>query len=122
MRALGITFSLLGPALTFFIGAIVTAFAILGSPFTVASPQGYLVTALGAAPGVIISLIAVILGIRSAQQKAPRGWLILLGAWALLVVIAAVVVAVGFNSNDFPWFFPLIALPLANLIYWIFND
>jgi hypothetical protein len=122
MRALGITLSLLGPALTFLIGGIVTAFAILGSPFTVASPQGYLVTALGAAPGVIISLIAVLLGIRSAQQKALRGWLILLGAWALLVVIAAVVVAVGFNSNDFPWFFPLIALPLANLIYWIFND
>jgi hypothetical protein len=43
------------------------------------------------------------------------------GFWLALLVVATVVIAVGFNSNDLPWFFPLIALPLASLMYWIFN-
>jgi len=50
MRALGITLALLGPAITFLLGAIATAFAILGSPFTINTPGGYLATGLAAQP------------------------------------------------------------------------
>jgi hypothetical protein len=121
MRALAITLSLLGPLVTFLLGAIVTAFAILGSPFTINTPGGYLATALAAAPGVAMSGVAAGTGLRSASQNQRRGWLVAQGVWLAAVIVATVVIAIWFNSNDLPWFFPLIALPLLSLLYWIFN-
>ena len=41
--------------------------------------------------------------------------------WLALVIVATLVITLWFNSNDLPWFFPLIALPLVTLLYWIFN-
>ena len=121
MRALGITLSLLGPVATFLLGAIVTAFVILGSPFTITTPRGYLATSLAVAPGVVMSSVAVGIGLRSARQNQRRVWLVAQGVWLVLVIVATLVVAVRFNSNDVPWFFPLIALPLMSLLYWLFN-
>ena len=121
MRATTITLSILGPLLTFFLGAIVTALTLLGSPSTINSPQGYLVTALGAAPGVVLSLIATVAALRSASRTQRSAWRTALALWALLILAATAYVAIALNSADFPWFFPLIALPLASLIYSIFN-
>ena len=121
MRALGITLSLLGPLATFLLGALVTAFAILGAPFTINTPSGYLTTALAVAPGVAMSGVAVGTGMRSARRNQRQGWLVAQGVWLTLVILATLVIAVGFNSNDVPWFFPLIALPLVSLLYWLFN-
>jgi hypothetical protein len=121
MRAAGITLSLVGPALTFLLGGLATAFAILGSPFTIASPRGFLVTGAAAAPGVALSLGAVLLALRSAGQSGRVTWLAALVGWTALAILAAAVVALRYNSNDLPWFFPLIALPLVSLIYWLAN-
>lgn len=113
------TLSLVGPLLTFVLGGMATAFALLGSPFTIVSPMGYLLTSVGVAPGVAISVVASALGVRAAIQRKQPIWRTVLIAWALLVVVAAGVIAVWFNSADLPWFFPLLALPLANLLYWV---
>jgi hypothetical protein len=121
MRATAITLAILGPLLTFFLGGLVTALTLLGSPSTITSPRGYLVTVLGAAPGVALSLVAVVVTQRSAGQYRRLAWRALLVLWALAIIAAATYVAVAHNSADFPWFFPLIALPLASLIYAIFN-
>jgi hypothetical protein len=121
MRALGITLSLLGPLTTFFLGALVTAFVLLGSPFTITTPRGYLTTALAVALGVVMSGVAVGTGLRSARQHRRQGWLVAQGSWLALVIVATVVIAVTLNSNDLPWFFPLVALPLMSLLYWLFN-
>src|SRR5690242_13016683 len=98
MRATAITFSLLGPALTFFVGGLVTALAIQGAPGTINSPRGYLVTALAAAPGVLCSLAAVILGLWSARQRQSHVWFAVLGGWAILLIAATAVVGLWFNS------------------------
>lgn len=121
MRATAITMSILGPLLTFLLGGLVTALTLLGSPSTINSPRGYLVTALGAAPGVALSLVAVVIALQSASRSQRSVWRAVLVLWALLILAATAYVAVAHNSADFPWFFPLIALPLASLIYWIFN-
>lgn len=121
MRVLGIVLSVLGPLATFFIGAIATALVILGSPFTINTPAGYVATGIAVVPGVAMSAVAVVLGLRAAGQQKGRAWLITQGVWLTGVVVATLVVAVWFNSNDLPWFFPLIALPLVSLIYWIAN-
>ena len=74
MRAAAITLAILGPLLTFFLGALVTALTLLGSPSTINTPRGYLVTALGAAPGVALSLVAVAFTLTSAVAAgASRG-------------------------------------------------
>jgi hypothetical protein len=121
VRGRSIVLSLLGPLATFLIGALATALLILGSPFTINTPHGYVATGIAIAPGVAMSAIAVVLGLRSAGQKQRRTWLIVQGVWLTAAVVATLVVAAWFNSNDLPWFFPLIALPLASLIYWIAN-
>ena len=121
MRAQGITLSLLGPLTTFLVGAIVTAFVIMGSPFTITTSRGYLTTALAVTPGVVMSAVAVGTGVRSARQNQRQAWLVAQSVWLALVIVATVVIAVGFNNNDLPWFFPLIALPLMSLLYWLFN-
>lgn len=118
MRIVAIILSLAGPALTFLLGAIATAFAILGSPFSINSADGYRITALAAAPGVALSLVAIAICLRPAARPPRAGvWLALQVGWLALVVAATVVIALFFNSNDLPWFFPLIALPLMSLIY-----
>ncbi len=66
MRATAITLAILGPLVTFFLGGLVTALTLLGSPSTINSPRGYLVTALAAAPGVALSLVAVVTALQSA--------------------------------------------------------
>jgi hypothetical protein len=121
MRALGITLALLGPLVTFLLGAIVTAFVLLGSPFTINTPAGFLATALAATPGVTMSAMAVGTGLRSAQRHQRRGWLVAQDVWLALVIVATLVITLWFNSNDLPWFFPLIALTLVTLLYWNFN-
>jgi len=121
MRATAIATSILGPLLTFVLGAIVTALTLLGSPSTLTSPRGYLVTALGAAPGVALSLVAVISTLHSANQNQRAAWRAVLALWAIIVIAAAAYLAAAHNSADFPWFFPLIALPLASLVYGIVN-
>jgi hypothetical protein len=121
MRALGITLALLGPLVTFLLGAIVTAFVLLGSPFTINTPAGFLATALAATPGVTMSAMAVGTGLRSAQSHQRRGWLVAQDVWLALVIVATLAITLWFNSNDLPWFFPLIALPFVSLLYWIFN-
>jgi hypothetical protein len=68
-----------------------------------------------------MSGVAVGTGLRSAQQRQRQGWLVAQGVWLALVILATLVIAVGFNSNDLAWFFPLIALPLVSLLYWLFN-
>jgi hypothetical protein len=118
MRAFAILLSVFGPGLTFLLGGLVTALVIQAAPFTITSPTGYLVTALGAAPGAVLSLVAVVLGVWSARQWQRSIWVAMVGGWAALSVAAAIVVAVRYNSNTLPWFFPLIVLPLANLVYW----
>lgn len=117
MRAAAITFAILGPLLTFFLGALVTALTLLGSPSTINTPRGYLVTALGAAPGVALSLVAVAFTLTSASRSRRLAWRTVLAIWALVIVAATSYIAVAHNSSDFPWFFPLIALPLASLVY-----
>jgi hypothetical protein len=121
MRALGITLALFGPLVTFLLGAIVTAFVLLGSPFTINTPAGFLATALAATPGVTMSAMAVGAGLRAAQSHQRRGWLVAQDVWLALVIVATLMITLWFNSNDLPWFFPLIALPLVTLLYWIFN-
>ncbi|HEU5441454.1 MAG TPA: hypothetical protein VFU88_19365 [Ktedonobacterales bacterium] len=121
MRIVAIILSLAGPALTFLLGAIATAFAILGSPFSINSPDGYRITALAVAPGVALSLVAAGFCLRSAARAHAGVWLAVQVSWLALIMAAAIAIALFLNSNDLPWFFPLIALPLMSLMYAIAN-
>lgn len=121
MRAAAITLAILGPLVMFFLGGLVTALTLLGSPSIINSPRGYLVTALAAAPGVALSLVAVVTALQSAGRNRRVVWCAVLALWALLIVASATAIAFTTNSADLPWFFPLIALPLASLVYWIAN-
>jgi len=44
-------------------------------------------------------------------------WRAVLTLRALVLVASAATIAFTGNSADLPWFFPLIALPLASLVY-----
>jgi hypothetical protein len=68
-----------------------------------------------------VSALAVGAGLRSAQSHQRRGWLVAQDVWSALVSATTLMITLWFNSNDLPWFFPLITLPLVTLLYWIFN-
>jgi hypothetical protein len=52
-----------------------------------------------------MSGIAVGTGVRSAHQNQRQEWLVAQGVWLVLVIVATLVIAASFNSNDLPWFF-----------------
>ena len=92
-----------------------------GESGNVSRVRHHLSPALAATPGVTMSAMAVGTGLRSAQSHQRRGWLVAQDVWLALVIVATLAITLWFNSNDLPWFFSLIALPLVTLLYWIFN-
>jgi len=59
-----------------------------------------------------------------SEAKGLLGWagrLLLLSGWLSLVSAETVEIAVAFNSNELPWFFPLVTLPPPSLVYGIMD-
>jgi hypothetical protein len=95
--------------------------AISGFGFDVANPYNepyrVLATLLGAAPGLALALTAQGIALYDSARRDGKSWLIGLLIWPVALIVEACLMFAGALAFPDYWFLPLVALPLAPLVY-----
>jgi hypothetical protein len=120
MRAIIITFSIIGGVALFLLGGLLNAVSSgLGldvlAPYN--DPGRVVATFIGDLPGFVLALAGLGSALYDAARRGASGWFIGLLVWPMIPLVAASLMYAGALAYAIDWFVPLAFIPLGPLLY-----